>query len=268
MTWTPLDCHAHTTWSDGALELETAIDAVRARGVRPSISDHVSRDVVGAIDSHERVLTYVRALEALDTGRSAEFCWHDALWRELPGDVHARFTHTIGSLHAVWLPNGVLQRVFTRAWPEGLTPHAYLEAHLDNLARLAQEMPVDLLAHPTLLPIPLRAMSAEELWREQDEERLVTVLAAAGLVFEVSARYRPHERLVRRAAAAGVRFSLGSDGHAADQVGNVAPALALTRALGVADAELFDPAVHGRRAMPLRRPSPRRGAPTTTGTRR
>lgn len=247
MTWTPLDCHAHTTWSDGQLALEEAIDVVRARGVRPSVADHVSRDVRGAVDSLERVEAYLAALEAHAIGRAAEFCWHDALWRELPPAMHRRFTHTIGSLHAIWLPNGDLQHVFARRWPEGLTPRAWLAAMLDNLERLAREMPVDLVAHPTLLPLPLRERPPEELWQEEDEERLVRCLAGAGLAFEVSSRYRPHERLVRRAVAAGVRLSLGSDGHAAEQVGDVAFSLALTRALGVDDSALYDPWVHGRR---------------------
>jgi histidinol phosphatase-like PHP family hydrolase len=247
MTWTPLDCHAHTTWSDGQLGLEEAIAVVQGRGVRPSVADHVSRDVRGAVDSPERVEAYLRALEAHDIGRAAEFCWHDALWRELPPDVHQRFTHTIGSLHAVWLPNGELQHVFTRRWPEGLTPRGYITALLDNLERLAREMPVDLVAHPTLLPLPLRALPPEELWLEEDEERMVRCFAQAALAFEVSSRYRPHERLVRRAASAGVRFSLGSDGHAAEQVGDVAFSLAMTRALGVHDSALYDPRAHGRR---------------------
>jgi histidinol phosphatase-like PHP family hydrolase len=247
MTWSPFDCHAHTTWSDGQLDLDSALTVARARGVRPSIADHASTDVAGAIATMERLVGYLDALERHDCGRSAEFCWHDVLWRSLTPAIDARFTHTVGSLHAVWLPDGTLQRVFTRALADGLTPRVYVDALLDNLARLATEMPVDVIAHPTLLPIPLRSIPPEELWREQDEERMVQLFVASGLAFEVSSRYRPHERLVRRAAQAGVRLSLGSDGHSAEQVGDVAFSLALTRTLGVPDHALYDPAVHGRR---------------------
>jgi histidinol phosphatase-like PHP family hydrolase len=247
MTWTPFDCHAHTTWSDGQLDPDALIATVTSRGVRPSIADHVSRDVKGAVDTAERLEAYLALLESLDVGRAAEFCWHDALWRELPREVHRRFTHTLGSLHAIWLPDGSLQRVFSRLWPADLEPHSYLDAHIDNLERLVREMPVDLLAHPTLVPIPLRSLPPEELWTEAHEERLVRLLRDNALVFEVSSRYRPHERLVRRAVEAGVRLSLGSDGHAPEQVGEITFSLALTRALGVADCELYDPVVHGRR---------------------
>jgi histidinol phosphatase-like PHP family hydrolase len=72
-------------------------------------------------------------------------------------------------------------------------------------------------------------------------------LAKAGIAFEVSNRYRPHERFVRRAVAEGARLSLGSDGHAPEQLGDIAFSLALTRAIGVPDESLYDPSVHGRR---------------------
>lgn len=249
MTWRPLDCHAHTTWSDGHRDLDSALDIIRERGVRPSIADHVSLDVVGGIASLERLEEYLDALSTRECGRAAEFCWHDPLWRDVPAAMQGRFTHTIGSLHAVWLPDGTLQRAFTRTLAEGLTPHGYIEALLANLDRLAREMPIDIVAHPTLVPIPMRTLPPEEVWREQDEERMVQLFAESSLIFEVSSRYRPHERLIRRAVDAGVRLSLGSDGHAAQQLGDIAFPLSLTRALGVPDAALYDPAVHGRRGQ-------------------
>jgi histidinol phosphatase-like PHP family hydrolase len=124
---------------------------------------------------------------------------------------------------------------------------AYRDAHVASLERFASEMPVEILAHPTLLPIPLRDRPLETLWTEAREERAVQALAAAGIAFEVSNRYRPHERFVRHAVAAGCRVSLGSDGHAVHQVADVAWPLTLARDLGVRDEALYEPLVHGRR---------------------
>lgn len=246
MTWQPLDCHAHTTFSDGALTVDQLIDRARARGVRPSVADHCSHDVARSLKHVDEVRRYLDALEDCDVLRAGEFCWHDTLWREMPPDLVRRMTHRIGSLHAIVLDNGYHVHAFARRMPSGLTAEAYMDAHLANAARFAREMPVDILAHPTLIAMPFRSR-AEELWTEEREERLVRALAAAGIGFEVSNRYRPHERLVRRAHAAGVRLSLGSDGHTAEQVADVAFPLALTRRLGVPDEELYDPAVHGSR---------------------
>jgi histidinol phosphatase-like PHP family hydrolase len=249
MGWTPLDCHAHTTMSDGALAPEEVVRLVRGRGVRPSISDHISGDVYGAIMDAEGVAAYLDTLDALDVMRGGEFCWHDDLWRRLPAGLWARFTHRLGSLHAVILPNDELVRAFDRVWPDGLTVDAYMDAVVENVERIAREMPIDIFAHPTLLHLSLRRRPPEELWTEAREERVVTALRDAGIAFELSNRYRPHERLVRRAVAAGARLSLGSDGHAAAQVGDVAAPLALARACGVADESLYDPAIHGTRVL-------------------
>jgi len=246
--WQPLDCHAHTTLSDGALEPEQLVAVVRARGTRPSIADHISRDVASAVRSVSGVDAYLTEIERLPVARGGEFCWHDALWRELPPPLVARFTHRLGSLHAIHLPGGRLVHMFQRTFPAELTLDAYMDAHVADLEAFAAEMPVDILSHPTLLPLPLRRLPLEELWTEEREERAVEALYHAGIAFEISNRYRPHERFVRRAADRGVRISLGSDGHTPEQVGDVTFPLDLARRIGVRDEDLYDPAVHGSRS--------------------
>jgi histidinol phosphatase-like PHP family hydrolase len=230
--WQPLDCHAHTTMSDGALTVAQLEAAVRARGARPSVADHVSRDVSSAVKSREAFAEYAAELERHPgVMRGAEFCWHDSLWRELThGDV-AHLTHTLGSMHAVHLSDGDTLHAFARRWPSGLTPDAFMDAHVADLERLCREMPVDIHSHPT---------------------RAVRALRDAGIAFEISNRYRVHERFVQRAFDAGVRLSLGSDGHSREQVGDVAWPLAVARYVGARDAELYDPAVHGSRAAGTR----------------
>ena len=247
MTWQPLDCHAHTTLSDGVLTPEQLVERVRARGVRPSISDHMSTDIALGVKTVPAVRRYLDTIEPLGVNRGGEFCFHDSLWRELPDDVTSRFTHRIGSLHAVSLGGDAWVHAFAPALPEGLSLAAYLDAFLATLEAFAREMPVDILAHPTLLNTTVRQLPAEEVWTEALEERIVDALHRAGIAFEVSSRYRPHERIVRRAVERGVRISLGSDGHRDEQVGDISFSLGLTRSLGVADADLYDPAVHGRR---------------------
>jgi histidinol phosphatase-like PHP family hydrolase len=241
MSWKPVDCHAHSTLSDGALDVPALIERVIGRGVRPSVSDHISRDVKGAVASIEAAADYLDQLERFAIGRGGEFCWHDSLWRELPDDLAARFTHRLGSLHAIYLDDRTLVHAFSRRFPPSLSAETYMDALVANAEDLAARMPVDILAHPTLVNLTLRHVPSEELWSEEHEERLVTALAAAGIAFEISARYKPHERIVRRAVDRGVRIALGSDGHASDQVGDLTFPLALARHCGVRDEDLFDP---------------------------
>jgi histidinol phosphatase-like PHP family hydrolase len=245
-SWQPLDCHAHSTCSDGVLSPDEVIATAAARGVRGTVSDHVSRDVMYSVKSPLAVDEYAAAISHLPY-RSAEFCSHDRLWRELTTVQLARFTHRIGSLHAVKLDDGSHVRMFQKALPAGLSREAYMSRHIVAIEALAVEMPIEIFAHPTLLPHELRDVPAEELWLEDDEERLVLALKRNGICLEVSNRYRPHQRLVARAVAHGVRVSLGSDGHQREQVGNIAWPLELTRSLGVPDEALYDPAVHGTR---------------------
>ena len=247
MSFHPVDLHAHTTFSDGALTVAQLVAVVKGKGVRPSVADHISGDIDRALHDAADVERYLDALDEHDVLRGGEFCWHCDVWREIPDDLLRRFTHRLGSLHAVWLRDGSLLHAFSSPWPAGLDPQDYMDVHVANLERFAGEMAVDILSHPTLLPMALRKIPLEELWTEPREERAVAALKRAGIAFEISNRYRPHERFVRRAFDAGVRLSLGSDGHNEKQVGDLAWPLALARGVGAKDDDLYDPLVHGSR---------------------
>src|SRR6185436_7247638 len=113
MTWQPVDCHAHSTFSDGALTVAEVIERAAVLGVRPSLSDHISRAAPHAMNAVADVRKYLDALDGVEILPAGEFCWHDDLWRELPDDVVRRFTHRLGSLHAVRMPDGQLVRAFS-----------------------------------------------------------------------------------------------------------------------------------------------------------
>lgn len=245
MTWQPVDCHAHSKFSDGALTIAQVIARAAELGVRPSLADHISRDVAKSIKTVDGVRDYLDALEAVDVLRGGEFCWHDHLWRELPPDLVRRFTHRLGSLHAVRLPNGELVHAFSKRIPSGLTVSEYMDAHTASFEQLTHDMPVDIVAHPTLVTLSFRDFEIDDLWTEQRETRMVDALFNAGIAFEISSRYWPHERIVRRAVDRGVRISLGSDGHTLEQVAEISRPLALARSLGVSDMDLYDPTRHG-----------------------
>ena len=247
MTWRPVDCHCHSTHSDGSLSVAEVVRRAVELGTQPSITDHISRDAPTTLDSEAAIAAYLDEIEQAPVLRGGEFCWHDALWQELPASLVRRFTHRVGSLHSIRLADGSFFRAFSPRLDPSLSPHAYIDAHVASLEALARDMPVDILAHPTLVPPPLRQLPAEELWTEAHEARAVAALHGAGIAFELSSRYPPHERLARRAVAAGVRLSLGSDGHSPAQVADVTAPLAVARACGMTDEDLYDPRIHGSR---------------------
>ena len=177
--WRPTDCHAHTTHSDGALSVADVVTVAASLGTRPSVTDHVSRDAPTDVNSLDAVERYLDDLDRHPVLRGGEFCWHDALWRELPASTVRRFTHRVGSLHSIRLANGHFFRAVSPALPPSLSATAYMKAHVASLEALATEMPVDILAHPTLVPPPLREIDPDELWTERQEARAVKALLKA-----------------------------------------------------------------------------------------
>ena len=254
MIWQPVDCHAHSTFSDGALTIPQVVERAVSLKVYPGVADHISHDVSRTIDSLALITQYLDALEKHDMLRGGEFCYHDSLWREVPVELVRRFTHRVGSIHAVRLSNGTMVRAFARRLPTDLLAETYMDAHIDYLEEFAREMAVDILAHPTLIAFPFRTLDVDMLWTEEREQRLVDALFKANIAFEISNRYTPHERLVRRAVDRGVRISLGSDGHTFEQVADLARPLATARALGVRDEDLYDPRRHGSKTGHFARP--------------
>lgn len=235
--------------SDGQMTVEEVVARAADMDVQPSVSDHISRSIKG-LHSAAEVHAYLDVLERYPVLRGGEFCWHDSLWREIPQDLWGRFTHRLGSVHAVVLDGGTLVAAGNSRVSAGVTIGTYMAAYISNIEQLAREMPVDILAHPTILWNRLAVFDPEEIWTEPREERLVEALFRAGIAFELSARYPPHERIVRRAFARGVRLSLGSDGHAPSEVANVARPLELARTVGVPDDALYDPRRHSSTTRP------------------
>ena len=108
-----------------------------------------------------------------------------------------------------------------------ITPDEYMDAHVANLERFAREMPVDILAHPTLLPpvtSPIAARGA--LDRGARGARRPRSCRGRNRVRDLESL--PAARTVRSARAVdrGVRISLGSDGHTDAQVADIALPLA------------------------------------------
>jgi histidinol phosphatase-like PHP family hydrolase len=243
-----VDLHVHTTMSDGDLELRRVVEVAARRGVSVGIADHVSRGNAAMFVSSERELEgYLGALESEPVLRGGEFCWCDDFWRDLPAAVAERFDYRIGSNHGFWLPDGSMASPWWGRLPAAWVgrEQELMEILVDNLCDLVRQMPIDILAHPTLIPPALLRHEPDlaHWWTEPREERLVSALRGSGVALEISNRYRlPHDGLLARARDAGVRFSLGSDGHSEDEVGRLEWSRATARRLEIGEERIFLPA--------------------------
>jgi histidinol phosphatase-like PHP family hydrolase len=242
-----LDLHAHTNLSDGDLTVQQVAALAHERGVRIGIADHVSgRNPERFVADLMRVQHYLSAIEPFPVFRSAEFCWQDDLWHALPAEVMERFDYRIGSNHGFVLPDGNLGSPWWRSLPPpwDVAPERVMDALVSNLCELVRTMPIQIVAHSTLLPPALLRME-EDLdawWTSEREDRFVEAVVESGIAMEISNRYRlPHDRLLRKTAAAGGRFSLGSDGHTHAQVARLEWAVETAHRVGITPAQMFVP---------------------------
>jgi histidinol phosphatase-like PHP family hydrolase len=241
------DLHCHTTFSDGMLTLEQVVEMARERGVQVGIADHVSTSSADRfVSSPGAVDRYLDALEEAPVFRSAEFCWCDTLWRDLPPETMRRFDYRIGSNHGFWLPDGSQGSPWWQALPPEWQsrPQELMEIMVANLCDMVRTMPIQIAAHSTFTPEALFRVEndVDAWWTPSREDRYVDALAASGVALEISNRYElPHDRLLKKALQAGVRFSLGSDGHTARQVARLDWAAETARRVGVGEGDLFVP---------------------------
>ncbi len=241
------DLHSHTNLSDGDLSVQQVAALAAERGVRIGIADHIStRNPERFVADVMRVHHYLSAIEPFPVFRSGEFCWQDDLWRSLPAELMDRFDYRIGSNHGFVLPDGTLGSPWWRSLPPpwDTEPERVMDSLVDNLCDLVRTMPVQIVAHSTLLPPALLRLE-EELdawWTPEREDRFTEAVVASGVALEISNRYRlPHDRLLGKVAAAGGRFSLGSDGHTHGQVARLEWAVETALRVGITPAQMFVP---------------------------
>jgi histidinol phosphatase-like PHP family hydrolase len=242
-----LDLHVHTTMSDGELSLQQVVDLAHERGVMVGIADHVStRNLKRFVSSLRALEEYLDALDEAPVLRSGEFCWCDEMWSSMPDEISERFDYRIGSNHGFWLPDGSMASPWWKTLPSPWDQRAdeLVDIMVQNLCDLVRTMPIDIVAHSTLLPPALLRLEpdVEAWWTESREDRYIDALVASGVAMEISNRYRlPHDRLLRKAREAGARFSLGSDGHTEAQIARLDWAVCAAERAGIREADLFFP---------------------------
>lgn len=241
------DLHVHTSMSDGDLSLERVVETAASLGVTVGIADHIStRNPDRFVATDAQIRAYLDAISRAPVFRAGEFCWCDRWATDLPDELIERFDYRIGSNHGFNLPDGV----FGSPWwtklpsPWDRHPHKVMEHMVANLCDLVRQMPIQIVAHPTLTPAVLLGIEPDihSWWTHDLEDQFVEAAASSGVAIEISNRYRlPHDRLLLKAKQAGARFSLGSDGHTQSQVGRLGWAVQTARRVGIGRADLFVP---------------------------
>lgn len=258
-----LDLHVHTAVSDGEGRLEDVVARARARGL----------DVVAVTDHYDPLdPTYAEAAPAClegilaargrlgeadatapGTGRAIS---HPGTLRVLVGlergprplpEPPAGLFPVIGSVH--YLPDpyrparrDLFDARYWRLYQEAAL-HLTGDPQLHILGHLAGYLPLD-----PLLP-PVSTFAARRAWEQEIVARFFTPAwyeavfrraAAAGVAIELHCATRtPDPDVVRLGLKLGVKFSVGSDAHSLDRVGDVGWAQDLLESLGATPRDLL-----------------------------
>lgn len=228
-----VDLHVHSTASDGALGLQALVELADRRGIRIGIADHVGPDypIASAARLHEHLdeLADYPVLRGIELELVEEF--------GLPRAVLRRLDYVVGGLHAVKVA-GQMVSLHDRP-PVDVDPEALARAIVDRFVEAMESEPLDILAHPTLLP-PLLRPRAADLFHDEHLDRIGRAAAEYDVALEVTGRLRlPHDRAVERWLMAGARLAIGSDAHAAAEVGDLAYPLAMIERFRIRPAQLY-----------------------------
>ncbi len=216
------DLQVHSTASDGSLPLDEMAEAARALG-RTAIAstDHSKSLKVARGMDEERLREHVARIDAVNATyaehgvafrvvRSIEMDMFDQGEGDMDPDALAGLDLVLGAFHS---------KLRTR---EDVTER-YLAA--------LRNPTIDVLAHPTTRMYGRRAGLTADWPRVFDEA------ARLGVAIELDATPRRQDlnvELARVAVTAGVRwFSMGSDAHAAEELGSLPIAMATASLAGV-----------------------------------
>jgi histidinol phosphatase-like PHP family hydrolase len=231
--------------SDGDLNVAEVVGLALELGVEIGISDHVStRNRELFVSTSERLEKYCSVLEAAPVFRSAELCWCDPFSAGLTPEVLERFDYVIGSNHGFPLPDGTFATPWWQTLPAAWQgrPQEVMEVMVDNLCNLVASMPITIIGHPTFMPAALLAIEPDvhAWWTDEREDRFIAAAVRHGVALEISNRYRlPHPRFLIKARQAGAHFTLGSDGHHFEQIGQLDWAVEAALAAGIGGKDLF-----------------------------
>jgi histidinol phosphatase-like PHP family hydrolase len=225
------DLHTHTVFSDGKLEPGEVIAIAGQKGYLVGLADHCGPGSF-QLEDEQKFDLYMEAMAGLPAYRAVEL----DLGRDIPVPVEKlkRCDYLIGGVHSVGKVD------FFDPGVDRIDVEKLMWQALEAVEEKALKYRFDILAHPGLLPQNYRDRGFElsRAWRT----RLVELAQKYGFALEISSRWLSADpELAAAAKLAGLKFSLGSDGHKAENMCRLDYSLELAGKLGLEDRDLFWP---------------------------
>ncbi|MBI2773325.1 MAG: hypothetical protein HYX56_02385 [Chloroflexi bacterium] len=216
------DHHIHTDRSDGRVSLE---DRARSVAIRPhGVSDHYPwRDKMRGEDD---VLRYIDDAARLGLRVGLEFDL--GVMPPLRAATRASLHYLIGAVHQLTIDGKRVAFDEAGRYLKGdrAAPFAQrdlyaspdlrrkiLESMLEAVRHGIDEVGMDIVGHPTFLPL-VALGDPEEMLPAEWQERFIEMCVRSRVAIELNESYRvPHREFLVRARERGALFSVGSDTH-------------------------------------------------------
>ncbi len=230
------DLHIHSTHSDGDLSVGEVARLARRRKITAAITDHLSPyHMLYDADAFDRYAADVRGSGLL---LGAEYCIGEPI--PVGAERLARLDFLMGGIHAT--RDGSGEKIFFWSEKDVSGMDAFMENYFGLLEDAFVNDPIDIIAHPTFLP--LTSMDDyDEVWTEDRSLRLAELAIEHNVALELSGRWRvPGPAVVEVCLKAGAMFSSGSDAHHRENLFDLAYAYEIIELTGIKKDRLFLPA--------------------------
>ena len=230
------DLHVHSTHSDGETTVAEIARLALKRGITVAVADHLSP--YHMLYDNDAFDTYERDVRRHGLYLSGEYCIGEAI--PVGPDRLERLDFLIGGLHAA--PDGPGEKVFFWSDKDVKDVTAFMDNSFALIEDAFESEPIDILAHPTYLP--LRLMDTyDDIWSEERVRRLAELAVEHDVALEISGRWGvPRPRALEICLSAGATFSTGSDSHHANNLFDLEYPYRVIDELGITEDRLFLPA--------------------------
>jgi histidinol phosphatase-like PHP family hydrolase len=235
------DLHVHTDMSDGFIDAAAYAALAREKYSGLGIADHISP--YHKIRDEKSFDRYLRELDRHDVLKGGEICLGADL--AISEKSLEKLDYIIGSMHALRFEKNLSLFFFNSALRFPDVPH-FIGLYTERLVDFLNNVKMDILGHPTLLPLFLQKKEAGELFSADQISSIVRAGVKNNVAFEISSRWMvPSEAFLAECRRQDTQVALGSDAHSDDLAFNFDYALQMMERTGLDRDSLYVPLKKG-----------------------
>ncbi len=247
-----VDYHVHLDPRRG-MTLEKALELSKQRNVKFGIVEHAGRKekpYPNIVSSDELLQKHIASLDGTPFYKGVQAEGLDWMTCFSPAAV-AQLDYVLSDALTLPEKDGSFTELW-RPWVKVENKQEFMERYVDFNVQVISREPIDILANPLFLPACLEP-EFDALWTAARMKRIVDAARKHRVAIEINEAYRlPRMPFLKMARQAGVKFSFGSNQHN-EKIGQMDYALEVIHALGLKPADIWKPALPGRKPVQIRK---------------